>query len=104
MIKFEQIIEDEIKEQIESINYIKNELKFLKEEFPILKIKYEYDEKVRTHFIEILPEVEFNNNKNYIEWECKMFDKFIKLYPNMNICFFSENSTVDIKNNILEEK
>ena len=68
------------------------------------KVRYEYDEKSRSHMIEVLPIEIYQQNDDYIEWESETFDEFISKYPSENICFISDDSLVKIDSPVFEKE
>jgi len=78
--------------------YIKSELKLFIKNFPKVRVRYEHDNSIGTHFIEIIPNEVFHLDSNYIKWESLMFDGFVSLYPDENICFISDDAFVGLEN------
>jgi hypothetical protein len=81
---------------MKSTNYIKNQLNRLIEEFPQLKISYEFDEIDNSHIIEVLPSKEYNENIHYSKSETEIIIDFISKYPYEEIVFITENSLIKI--------
>lgn len=65
--------------------------------FPKTRVRYEYDILAKIHFVEVLPNEVYHLDDNYIRWESNLFDEFIDLFPEENICFISDDSTVGIE-------
>ena len=85
---------------MKSTDYIINELETFIQKFPRMRIRYEYNEEATVHIIEVVPKEIYHLNKEYINWESTMFDKFITHYPYENICFISEDDSYGIENEI----
>ncbi|MDD4579021.1 MAG: hypothetical protein PHS75_10795 [Anaerolineaceae bacterium] len=81
-----------------SQEYIKQELTDFILQFPQTRVRYEYDELSDVHFIEIIPNSVYHLDEGYINWECNMYDKFVALYPDQNICFISDDALVGLEN------
>ena len=77
-----------------AVDYIIGKLESFISVFLSSKVRYEYDEKSRSHMIEVLPIEIYQQNDDYIEWESETFDEFISKYPSENICFISDDSLV----------
>jgi hypothetical protein len=65
--------------------------------FPKTRVRYEYDILAKIHFVEVVPNEVYHLDDNYIRWESNLFDEFIDLFPEENICFISDDSTVGIE-------
>jgi len=85
---------------MEAKDYIIKELESFIKKFSKVRVRYDYDENAIVHTIEVLPNEVYHLDKDYIEWECEMFDKFISMYPNENICFISDDALVGIEKEI----
>jgi len=81
---------------MESLNYITTELKKFILEFSRTRVRYEYDKESDTHFIEVVPNDVYHLDIDYIKWESEMFDRFVELYPEENICFISDDALVGL--------
>lgn len=81
-------------------DYIIDKLESFINTFLNTRVRYEHDERSISHTIEILPVDVYQKDKDYISWESKMYDEFVSLYPNENICFISDNALVGIDNAI----
>lgn len=66
-------------------------------DFPKTRVRYEYDILAKIHFVEVVPNEVYHLDDNYIRWESNLFDEFIDLFPEENICFISDDSTVGIE-------
>ncbi len=67
-------------------------------QFPQTRVRYEYDSLSDVHFIEVVPSSVYHLDDVYIGWETKMYDKFVALYPDQNICFISDDALVGLEN------
>lgn len=78
--------------------YIIKELNNLYRKFSTVQIRYEFDEGVNTHLIEITP-LEVYNSKEFILEEIKITENFENTFGyNQNILFISEESLNKIEN------
>lgn len=75
--------------------YIINHLNNFIEVFNNAKVRYGYDTLAQLHIIEVLPQSVFDS-KEFLDWECDMFDKFVLEYPGEEIGFISEDALVGI--------
>lgn len=78
--------------------FITKELDIFIEQFPQVRVRYEFHELSNAHFIEVVPNEVYNLDKDYISWELDMDDKFSELYPYEGICFISDDALVGIEN------
>lgn len=78
--------------------FITKELDAFIEQFPQVRVRYEFRELSNAHFIEVVPNEVYNLNEDYISWELGMYDKFSELYPYEGICFISDDALVGIEN------
>lgn len=83
--------------KLEATNFIKDELRAFIIKFPSTRVRYEYDINANVHCIEVVPSEIYHLAESYINWENNLADKFIELYPDQNICFFSDDAIVGIK-------
>ena len=79
-------------------DFIKNELSKFIQAFPQTKVRYEFDIDADIHCVEVLPYDIYKFDSNYIAWENKFSDEFIRNFPYQNIYFFSDDSFLGIKN------
>lgn len=75
--------------------YIIKRLQGFAETFKKAKARYEYDSLTQSHTIEISP-LSIYNSDDFLEWEGKIFDEFVFLYPTETIGFISEDALVGI--------
>lgn len=79
-------------------DYIISELKSFINDFPKTRVRYEHDNSSDTHFIEIVPNEIYHLDTQYMQWESEMFDRFVSVYPEENICFISDDALVGLDN------
>jgi len=77
--------------------FITKELDSFIKKFPQVRVRYEYHELSKAHFIEVIPNEVYSLNEDYISWETNMWDKFVSLYPVEGICFISDDALVGIE-------
>lgn len=83
---------------IKAQEYIIKELNLLCEKFTAIQIRYEFNEGLNTHFIEITP-LEVYNSKEFILEEIKIIENFENTFGyNQDILFISEESLNIIEN------
>lgn len=81
-----------------SQEYIFQELNEFIVKFPQTRVRYEYDALSDVHFIEVVPNRVYHLDEAYINWEAEMYDKFVAVFPNQNICFISDDAMVGLEN------
>ncbi len=86
---------------MDSIVFLKNELRSIFERLSYLQIRYEYRGQLDTHIIHVLPTFCFEKDKIYAELQFDLEDKFSELYDE-NILFITDNDLIKIDNPILE--
>ena len=101
--------EDKILSEItEMINkFIKEELIKLVKLIPEIKATHIHNGFDSTHQVHILPTKIHQDNKDFINWELDMINKFVYHIPTQNIYFTSEEEHLldsDLKNIIFEIK
>lgn len=79
-----------------SQEYIILELNDFIVKFPQTRVRYEYDQLSDVHFIEIVPNNVYHLDQAYIVWESELYDRFIALFPDQNICFISDDALVGL--------
>ena len=83
---------------LEATSLIKEALNGFVMSFPKSRVRYEFDINANVHCVEIIPNYIYQLKKDYIEWENNFTNNFISLFPDQNICFFSDDAIVGIKN------
>jgi hypothetical protein len=78
--------------------FIKKSLTDLIELFPEIRVRYEYDSSADVHCIEVIPKQTYYLNENFIDLENNLTDRFIELFPDQNIYFFTDDSIIGINN------
>jgi len=81
---------------MKSFDFIVKELELFLEKFSKTKVRYQDDVLTNVHFIEVVPNEIYDFDEDYIKWEKDFFKRFILEYPCENICFISDNSTIDL--------
>lgn len=81
-----------------SNKFIKVKIQKLLKLVPTLEIYYEYDSFSESHFLKILPLVEFEKNDIYIQFEQDLNDEFFDKYPFELLTFLSENDRYQMAN------
>lgn len=89
---------------MKSEEYVIKQLKNLISIFPKLKVRYEFENMAKCHYIEVLPNDSFNFDQSYIQFENKLSNNFICSFPNETICFLSGNSLFEIEKSTFELK
>ena len=79
-----------------SNKFIKLKIQKLLKLIPSLEIYYEYDNFSESHFLKILPLVEFEKNDIYIQFEQDLNDEFFEKYPFELLTFLSENDRYEM--------
>jgi hypothetical protein len=83
---------------IKASDFIINELQTFIVFFPKTRVRYEFDIAANVHCIEVVPNQVYHLDQDYIKWENNFTDIFIELFPDNNICFFSDDAIVGINN------
>lgn len=81
---------------LEATSLIKEALNGFITNFPKTRVRYEFDINANVHCIEIVPNHIYHLENDYIEWENNFTNNFIALFPEQNICFFSDDAIVGI--------
>lgn len=84
-----------------SREFVIKEIYVLIKRIPIIKVRYEFDPKVLTHIIEIVPKEVYHFDEEYISWENNVYERFDHLFPNESICFVSDDSLVGVEKPIV---
>lgn len=82
---------------MKSTDYVIRELENLLTSFPNIKVRYEYNGLANIHTVEVVPNDIFYSNNDYMNWERKVIDAFIRKYPTENVCFISDDALVGIE-------
>jgi len=77
--------------------YLLDQLNDLYARFEGIKIRYEFNEDLYTHIIEILPLKTYEGNQDYVLAEMKIEEEFQSLFEEEEILFVSEDSLNQIK-------
>jgi hypothetical protein len=81
---------------MKSSEFIEIELDSFVKNNPMACVKYGYDNTTKMHIVEVTPTSVYDN-ENYIDWETEVFSRFIKIYPNEDINFISDDAIVGIE-------
>jgi hypothetical protein len=76
--------------------YVEKKLKFLAEKYPEAEFRYEYRINTQTHIIEVLPQLFFDENDNYLADELFIENDFNNKYPSEDFLFISSDSLTQI--------
>lgn len=79
-------------------NYIKEKLRGLHNRFFDMKIRYEFNEGLNIHLIEVLPLSLYEGNQEYILAEMELEEEFHSLFPQEEILFVSTDSLNQVEN------
>ncbi len=79
-------------------DFIIGRLQSLIDNFPQMRVRYEFDGFTSSHFIEVLPSSEFKENHKYSKYETNLIIDFIAEFPNEDIVFITENDLIEINN------
>lgn len=83
---------------IKAQEYIIKELKNLFRKFTTVQIRYEFNEGLNVHFVEVLP-LEVYDTQNYILEEMRISEKFEEMFGDKEeLLFISEESLNKIEN------
>ena len=78
--------------------FFSKKLSLLAEAFPHITIKYEYNDLVKAHIVELSPLIEYYNNSNLDNAWAALTKTFWNRFPAEGICFISTDSTLRIEN------
>ena len=81
---------------LEATSLIKEALNGFITNFPKTRVRYEFDINANVHCIEIVPNHIYHLENDYMEWENNFTNNFIAVFPEQNICFFSDDALVGI--------
>jgi hypothetical protein len=76
--------------------YVERKIKILAEKYPEAEFRYEYRINTQTHIIEVLPQLFFDENENYLVDESIIEKDFENKYLSENILFISLDSLTKI--------
>lgn len=71
----------------ETNQFIIKALEHLLEKVPYIKVRYEYDEQLQSHFIDIYSHSPYHSDSNYLEFEQYLFEYLLFNYPLEGISF-----------------
>jgi hypothetical protein len=83
---------------LKATSFIKEALNAFIASFPKTRVRYEFDIDANVHCIEVVPNDIYHLDNDYVNWENSFTNNFIELYPEQNICFFSDDAIVGINN------
>lgn len=89
---------------MEAKEFIATELGLFIKQFTKTRVRYEYDQSASVHFVEVVPNEIYHFDDEYIKWEDDVYERFVSMFPNQNICFVSDDDLtgVDYPELILE--
>lgn len=73
------------------IDFIVKELEKSHKNFPNCNIKYEFDDLINVHIVEVSP-LSFYENEEYMEYELDLVESFSEHFPFEELIFVSEDS------------
>lgn len=76
--------------------YVEKKLKNLAKKYPEAEFRYEYRVSTQTHIIEVLPQLFFDENENYLMDESSIETDFQDKYPSEDFLFVSSNSLTQL--------
>ena len=79
-----------------SQEFVVMKLKELTSEFSNIMCRYENDFISNTHFVEVVPRVILESNRDFKRMEKQVMMEFINLFPNQNLCFLSDDALVGL--------
>ncbi len=79
------------------IEFLKKELKSIAEKFPNVHIKYGFNSLIETHIVELLPLIEYTENKELDKAWIPLSLQFMEEYADDNIAFISSDSPLSLK-------
>lgn len=80
-----------------SVEFLKNELKTLAQKFPKVHIKYGFNSLIETHIVELLPLIEYTENIELDKAWIPLSIQFMEEYVDDNIAFISSDSPLSLK-------
>ncbi len=82
--------------------FLKKELNILATKFPGVHIKYGFNNKIDMHIVELLPLIEYSNNKELDKSWFPVSINFMEIYKDEEIAFISSDSSLSLKDVIFE--
>lgn len=83
---------------MEAKKFIIKKLQELHTMFPMLSIKYKYDEYTLMHLVDIMPLIEYENNQEYIKFETDLSFEFDNMFYPHSVMFVSADSLTKVSN------
>lgn len=80
------------------IEYIKSKLDELVRQLPQIQARYQFYVESDVHYVEIMPNIVYSENKEYIIWEESVRAEFNSQFDDESVCFVSENAITGISN------
>lgn len=84
------------------LDFLKTELEKVSKNFTNVQFKYEYNNIISTHIVEILPLDEYLHNDKLSETWIPLSIEFGQIFPNEEIAFISSDSILRINDPIFE--
>ena len=82
--------------------FLKSELEHIAKKFPNVHIKYGFNDTINTHIVELLPLIEYNNNKDLGNAWVPIFFKFMDTFKSEEITFISSDSSLTLSTILFE--
>ncbi len=86
-----------------SQEFIIQKLEKLVEKIPQIKVRYEYDDFLKGHYVEVMPHIHYKKNDSYIQQELAIYEEFVSLFPRESLAFLSEGDLYEIELPIYEK-
>lgn len=77
--------------------FLYGQLEVIAKDFPQVRIKYAFNNVIRTHIVELLPEEEYKFNSQLDDAWIPLSFRFREHFPDAEISFVSSDSTLSIK-------
>lgn len=86
-----------------SQEFIIQKLEKLVDKIPQIKVRYEYDDFLKGHYVEVMPHIHYKKNDSYIQQELAIYEEFVSLFPRESLAFLSESDLYEIELPIYEK-
>lgn len=85
-----------------SIDFLRSELQRIATQFPNVHIKYGFNHTIDTHIVELLPLIEYVENKDLDKAWIPISLRFMELFADEEIAFISSDSSLSLEKVIFE--